>query len=48
MHIRFYFGVVLLFGTAQRWWLHDIGNVLNAAKLFTVKGLIRGQLAGSV
>lgn len=35
-----YFGVMEMFGTRQRRWLHSIVNVLNVSGLFILKRLI--------
>lgn len=41
MGMEFPFGVLKCFGTRQRWWLHNIVNiVLNATEMFTFKWLI--------
>lgn len=33
----FLFEVRIMFGTIQRWWLHNVVNVLNATELFILK-----------
>lgn len=35
-----YFGVMEMFGTRQRRWLHSIVNALNVSELFILKRLI--------
>ena len=39
MSTAFSFGVMKMFFTQCRWWLHDIENVLNATELYTLKWL---------
>lgn len=40
MSVGFHFGAPECFGTRQRWWFHNIVNVLNATELRTLKWLI--------
>ena len=40
MDMGFYFGMMKMFQTRSRWWLHNFQNALNANELFTEKWLI--------